>query len=196
MQGNMFEQQKYMARLNAELRGYMTPGAAYGGNAAGLNPPGGNTSSLGTQTNTGLTAGRLNAGRAGLGYGEPRAQAKMVTSKGSNIATGPSLQDDIDEGRTKTQPFSRSDPNRQGFRGPKGRAQNVASLLGGDSRDQVVPESAASGAASGLRKNQQIAEAGAMGGPEGMLMEAGRQEAEGQHRMGVGLGAAIGSSFA
>jgi hypothetical protein len=35
-----------------------------------------------------------------------------------------------------------------------------------------------------------------MGGPEGMLMEAGRQEAEGQHRMGVGLGAAIGSSFA
>lgn len=196
MQGNMFEQQKYMARLNAELRGYATQGAAYGGNAGAYNPAAGNLSSSSTQTNTGLTKGRLNAGRAGLGYGEPRAQATMATSKGT-FTNMPSTQETaIDEGSTKTQPFSRSDPNRQGFRGPKGKAQNVASLLGGDSRDQVVPENAASGAASGFAKNQQIAEAGAMGGPAGMLMEAGKQEAEGQRRIGVGLGAAIGSSFA
>lgn len=90
MQGNMFQQQEKMARLNAELRGYSTPGAMYGVNQAGggsnIPPPSGGTG-YGRQ-NPVLTEGTLDAGTSGLGYGEPRAQAKMKTSSGATTEFG------------------------------------------------------------------------------------------------------------
>lgn len=97
MQGNMFkhqdeqqarqfQQQEKMARLNAELRGYGTQGAGYGLNAAGgsVNVTVNNSSAGGP----GFSEGTFNAGTSGLGYGPPRAQAKMWTSKGSNTTFG------------------------------------------------------------------------------------------------------------
>lgn len=197
MQGNMFEQQKRMAYLNAELRGYMTPGAGYAGNAAS---PYANQSSSFTQTNTGLTRGRTDAGRAGLGYGEPRAQMKFSTSKGTSIDPYQLPNDPkgqaIDEGNMKQPPFSRTDTTRQAFRSKKGGLASLASAGGSLGSSDSSPTNAGAGVASGLKKNQQIAEAGATGGPVGMALEMGKQEAEGQKRMGVGLGSAIGSSFA
>lgn len=86
MQGNMFKQQEKMARLNAELRGYTTAGAGYGLNAAGGSvtvnnyPPGAG--------NPATTSGSNPNGKQGLGYGAPRATAKMSMNSGSNTSYG------------------------------------------------------------------------------------------------------------
>lgn len=198
-QGNMFRQQEKMARLQAELRGYMTPGAAYGGNAAGATRPGGNQVNAGTQSPA-LTPGTLDAGRAGLGYGTPRAQARMFQNSGTNVESqfvSGNTERLIGSRSSMPQPIPRGGPGRKAIRG-KGKAGMISSFAGGGmgSGDPGSPVGAHAGVASGLKKNQAIAEAGASGGLYGAAMEAGKQEQEGQRRLGVGLGNAIGSSFA
>lgn len=86
MQGDMFKQQEKMARLNAELRGYMTPGAGYGGNAAG----GSVTVNNYTSGSSATTPGQTKAGTSGLGYGAPRAQARVWKNSASNTTYGKS----------------------------------------------------------------------------------------------------------
>lgn len=105
----MFQHQKDLARLNAELRGYATPGAAYGLNAAGR-PPSNNTGSDGSSVgpnNPVLTAGTLNPGNSGLGYGEPRAQAKIKQNSGAstNFGTTPGTSANLSNLNADIQPF-------------------------------------------------------------------------------------------
>lgn len=71
LQGNMFTQQRDMKLLDAQLRGYMTPGAVAGLNAAGR-------STTDQATGPGLVPSTDN--RNGLGYGPSRAEARMWTS--------------------------------------------------------------------------------------------------------------------
>lgn len=84
MQGAKFKQEKDMAYLNAELRGYTTPGAGYGLNAAGGNVTVNNNFTPGDAN---FTPGSFNAGTSGLGSTQ-RAQPRMWTSKGSSTQAG------------------------------------------------------------------------------------------------------------
>lgn len=84
LQGNMFQQQKDLARLNAELRGYSTPGATYGLNQAG-NQSGGAQVPPRSQN---FTPGTFDAGRSGLGYGQPRAQPRIRMQSGQTTEFG------------------------------------------------------------------------------------------------------------
>jgi len=106
LQGNMLENSnkqlasrqqhdKDLARLNAELRGFQTQGAAYGGNAAAAptSASGGNsTVNVYTGGNPpGFSPGQMQNGREGLGYGNSKAYAQSWTSKGQT--TGDNLAD-------------------------------------------------------------------------------------------------------
>lgn len=82
LQGNMFEQQKNMKLLDAQLRGYMTPGAVAGLNAASQTS---GPSTSDAATGPGLIP--LSSNHNGLGYGPERAQARMWTSAGSQATT-------------------------------------------------------------------------------------------------------------
>lgn len=75
LQGNMFAQQRDMKLLDAQLRGYMTPGAVAGLNAASRSN---RNQATDTATGPGLVPSTDN--HNGLGYGPDRALARMWTS--------------------------------------------------------------------------------------------------------------------
>ncbi|UCR92504.1 MAG: hypothetical protein [Apis picorna-like virus 5] len=184
MQGNMFQQQEKMAKLNAELRGFMTPGASYNLNSAGSNTPGPSAgtqtpsagrSDIGVGTSKDFTSGTFNAGNAGLGYGTPRAQPRIKTSTGGVTSFGstPGTSANLTNINSTIQPFEHR---------ATGAARTVAdssanqwlnrNLVNASSRVQAVKpasHSLSGVAPGGLRASGTAGTAGAAGGPTGML---------------------------
>uniref|UniRef100_A0AB38ZJV9 ORF2 n=1 Tax=Crocidura shantungensis ribovirus 12 TaxID=3139532 RepID=A0AB38ZJV9_9VIRU len=219
MQGNMFQQQEKMLRLDYELRGYTTPGAVYGGNAAGGAPS--TRPSAGTQTTSSysgsfvrpksltysaLTPGVIKSNNEGLGFGTPRSQARIFANSNSSttVGTQSGTSAEMLNENTPIQPFEHTNS------GPARNIQPSVNVISNEATSSKPvmspashtttigpggPKNATSGIASGFAKNQQIAEAGAEGGPMGALMAGLAQESESQQRMGKGAGLALSTIF-
>lgn len=217
MQGNMFEHQKNMAYLNAELRGYKTAGSGYGLNAAGgsVTVNNYNTSSGGGSSNSspGASTGSYSATTPGpkqqgqgLGYGQTPEQARMFKNSGASTSYGsiPGTSQQMTGADTPIQPFehrgtgaARSVPssaaNNWLNRNVVSAAQGVTPMSQGIKPATNFTQGVSTGGARAAATSTRGASA-AMGGPAGLMMMAGEEMAKQQRSAGRGFGS-IGSAL-
>lgn len=205
----MFQQQERMARLNAELRGYTTGGSAYGLNqASGFGQPGSSApppSSGGVGPNDpNFTPGTFNAGTNGLGYGEPRAQAKMKTSTGESteFGTTPGTTANLSDLNTDIQPFEHRNTGAARNIGDSEADQWLNRNVVNASRE-VQPVKPASRITTGVGMGGSrvagsagLAEAGAAAGPAGMVAGLLAEEVDKSMKAMQSGGSSIGRALA